>query len=174
MHMQRTLVKGTAVLALLAALLAAVLFVTYEPDAQAASAPKGAFQLDLVITVEKDTPIELVVSNIGSSGLDGSRYVVDSFFDVFFVANIGSSGQDGVRASSFNPDSFFDVFFEIEVEARAPGTIQTEMVALSLTGTLSDPSNPGVVLDGVRTSLSGDPDKKPLGTLHYGHVTVLK
>ena len=173
MHMQRTLVKGTAVLALLAALLAAVLFATYEPDAQAASAPKGAFQLDLIITVPKDTPVELVVSNIGSSGQDGVRHIysVDSFFDVFYVSNIGSSGEDGVRASSFNPDSFFDVFFEIDVSDPGTGRvfIETEMVAMSLTGSLSDPSNPGVVLDEVRRSLS-----VLKGTVHHGHVTVLK
>ena len=171
MHMQKTLLKGTAALMLLAALLAAVAFAIYEPNAQAATTSKGKFQLDLVVSVPKDTSVERVVSNIGSSGLDGTgrrTYNVDSFFDVFYISNIGSSGEDGVRSFSAN----FDVFFEIDLDPVSKG-VGTEMISMSLTGTLNDPSNPGVVIDGVREALSGaDPSAK--GSVHYGHVTVLK
>ena len=102
-----------------------------------------------------------MVSNIGSSGQDGVRFVVDSFFDVFYVRNIGSSGQDGVRASF---DSFFDITYELELR-----TIETEMVAMSLTGTYSGDLNPASLLDRVR-----GPSGVASPEVTYGHVTILK
>ena len=80
------------------------------------------------------------------------------------VSNIGSSGQDGVRVSDFSVDSFFDITYD-----ATGAKIETEMVAMSLTGTIPDTSNPGVALDAVRSAVA-----KSGGTTHYGHVTVLK
>ena len=80
------------------------------------------------------------------------------------MSPIGSSGLDGVR-SSFGFDSFFDVTVEADFKGR---TIQTEMVALSLSDTINQGSNPGDILDDVRRLL-GDDNK-----VFYGHVAVLK
>lgn len=140
---------------------------------QAATGDKGEVQVDLIIGVPVGTSVAAVVSNIGSSGQDGVRggdgtFQVDSFFDVSYVSNIGSSGEDGVRASDFQVDSFFDVFYEIDYSGDR-GVIETEMIAMQLTGRVSDPSNPGVALDAIRAAaalLKGD--------IYYGHVTILK
>jgi hypothetical protein len=157
-----------------------------EPDAQAAAAPKGQVQIDLIVslpTPDPDDPTalnrngQLVVSNIGSSGMDGvgvcspgtSSFQVDSFFDIMYVSNIGSSGQDGVR---FQIDSFFDVEYSIARLADPPPgerTIQTEMLSMSLTGNLIDPIDPTGVLDDLRCDVESVD-----GDIYYGHVTILK
>ena len=100
------------------------------------------------------------ISNIGSSGLDG--FSVDSFFDVVYASNIGSSGLDG-----FIVDSFFDLTYKID--APSDTQFDTEIIAMSLSSTLSDPTNPGGALDAIRKAveIAG-------GTVAYGHVTVLK
>ena len=85
-----------------------------------------------------------MVSKIGSRGPDGVSFVVDSFFDVYYVRNIGSSGQDGVR---FGFDSFFDITYELKFR-----TIETEMVALSLSGSYSVGLNEAQVLDKARSA----------------------
>ena len=141
------------------------LAVAQTPAGEAAEA-RGRAQIDLVIEVPSgpDTPLreltELVVKNIGSSGEDGVRFTVDSFFDVFYVTNIGSSGDDGFKAN-------FDVFFEVDVR----GTIPTEMVSMSLTGTYSGEFNPATLIDRVRLP---SPDGSTGPKVFYGHVTVLK
>ena len=81
---------------------------------------------------------DLVVSNIGSSGEDGVSFQVDSFFDVFYTINIGSSGEDGAR---YGFDSFFDV------EYKRSRIIETEMVALSLSGSYSIVLNEAQLID---------------------------
>ena len=88
-----------------------------------------------------------VYSNIGSSGLDGARFSVDSFFDVeiFGDPDFGLFGD---------PD--FDLF----------GDPDFDLLRISALGTLTDPSNPGRVLDEVDLVLKG--------RKHRGHVTVLK
>lgn len=144
-------------MALLAALFAAVIFATYGPNAQAATPTKGEFQLDLIVSYPAGRPVEQVVSSIRSSGN------FDVFFNITYVSNIGSSGLDGVRASSFNVDSFFDITYEL-----TRSDFETEMVAMTLSGTLSDPSNPSVLIDDVKKALGTD------GRVFYGHVTVLK
>ena len=156
-------------LVLLAAGLIAVIAIVGLAVAQprAGEAAQAQAQIDLVIKVRcpdgtcrpssLGALIENIVSNIGSSGQDGVRYRVDSFFDVFFVrsiGNIGSSGQDGVRF-----DSFFDITYEIR-------SIDIELVALSLTATYSGELNPALVIDEIRGVTSGD--------VVYGHVTILK
>ena len=107
----------------------------------------------------------LVVSNIGSSGQDGVRFSVDSFFDIH-VSNIGSSGEDGV---SYSIDSFFDIFYEVSF--RAPGghssaSVPIELVALQLRGSNVDTDNPEHVLSDLKDAL-GD-----AGTVITGHVTL--
>lgn len=104
---------------------------------------------------------ELVVSNIGSSGQDGVRFAVDSFFDVFYVRNIGSSGQDGVR---FGFDSFFDIEYQPKFR-----TIETEMIALSLSGSYSVGLNESQLIDKAKEAAASAG-----GDIYYGHVTVLK
>ena len=146
----------------LIAVFAVVGFVVGQPRAEAA---QNQAQIDLVLEVPKDVSLDeltnLVVSNIGSSGQDGVRFVVDSFFDVFYVRNIGSSGLDGVSAAF---DSFFDITYELELR-----TIETEIVAMSLTGTFSGDLNSATLLDRVR-----GPSGVAGPVVNYGHVTVLK
>ncbi len=154
--------------AVLLAALAAVTFVMYEPSAGAAPAPKGEFRLDLVIPMPPPgadgtrTTVGEVVAAIASSGLDGDLFTVDSVVDVTLVSDRASSGQDFIRPRTWKVSSFIDVSYEFGVKFT-----DAEMVALSLVGSLSDPSNPGVVLDAVGRALKGSGP-------HYGHVTVLK
>ena len=84
------------------------------------------------------------------------------------VSNIGSSGQDGVSAKG-SPDSFFDIFYEIDFDRPNSATIETEMVAMQLRGTVTSPANPAVALDAIRGAVSSAG-----GDVYIGHVTVLK
>jgi len=151
----------------LIAVVAIVGLVLAQP--RAGEAAQSQAEIDLVIEVPKGTSLggltEFVVANIGSSGEDGVRFVVDSFFDVFYVTNIGSSGEDGVARASF--DSFFDITYEIELR-----TIQTEMVAMQLTGSYSGELNPATLIDRIRRATKSDGSPGP--RVYYGHVTVLK
>lgn len=135
-----------------------------QPAGQAAAAVRGEAQLDLVFAVPAGSSMEEIVT-----ALRGQKaFNVDSFFDIDVsplasVPNIGSSGLDGVRASSFNVDSFFDITYEIF------GDPDFDMVAMSVLGTLADPTNPGAVLDAVRDVLG-----QSRAVEFRGHVTVLK
>ena len=143
-------------------------FAAVQPGTGAAQQVKGEARIDLIIVVDKSEgrvtiPVKSMVqaiSNIGSSGLDG--FSVDSFFDVVYASNIGSSGLDG-----FIVDSFFDLTYKID--APSDTQFDTEIIAMSLSSTLSDPTNPGGALDAIRKAveIAG-------GTVAYGHVTVLK
>jgi|GEM_PF-2880899 hypothetical protein len=153
------------------AIVAAVGISSFLPDAQAApkakQGDKGQVEIQLVLDPGEGGSAERMVtaiSNIGSSGQDGVRstFIVDSFFDIsYYAANIGSSGLDGV---SF--DSFFDITYSTSAGNR---TVQTEMISMSLTGSLSNPDNPGEALDAIRAAVT-----KARGVLHHGHVTILK
>jgi len=103
------------------------------------------------------------ISNIGSSGQDGVRgsFNVDSFFDISYTSNIGSSGIDG-----FQVDSFFDITYRISGDK---GGFDTEMVSMQLRATLDDPAGGAAAIDRIRAAVS-----QAGGRTYYGHVTVLK
>ena len=77
------------------------------------------------------------------------------------VSNIGSSGEDGVR---YGFDSFFDITYEPTFR-----TIETEIIAVSLTGTYSVGLNEAQIIDKAKMAASAEG-----GDIYYGHVTVLK
>jgi hypothetical protein len=85
------------------------------------------------------------------------------------VRNIGSSGQDGVKTDggSFQVDSFFDI--EYRVGGLETHKIETEMIAMQLRTTLTDPDNPNAALDDIKAAIQAAG-----GGVYYGHVTVLK
>ena len=89
-------------------------FVIAQSSVPAATAKTGdTFQLDLVIQSSETRYTRLDVSNkikVVESALAKGKYNVDSFFDITYASNIGSSGLDGNTAKvSFNVDSFFDL-----------------------------------------------------------------
>ena len=153
----------------LVALAGAVSIVTMQPSAQAQSTGGGDIQIDLMVVMPAGSSTAALISNIGSSGEDGvsvcgkATFNVDSFFDVWY-ANIGSSGLDGV---SFAFDSFFDI--DVSAAGRGGRTVQTEMLSMSLSATLADPTNPNGVMDDLRCQVEAAG-----GDVYYGHVTVLK
>ena len=135
-------------------------------------------QIDIMVGVPRGTGAGLVVANIGSSGLDGNLkadFTIDSFFDIVVmpVSNGGSKDDDGVQATSYQIDSFFDVFYEIDF-SKTKGRIETEMVAMQLTGT--SVGNPGNALDAViKAAETPNPETGyDGGDVYYGHITVLK
>ena len=145
------------------AIIAMFFLVSYQPSAQAAAKAKGEIQIDLFVTGM--TPSEAIARI--KKGTTGTTFQVDSFFDITY-SNIGSSGLDGVRASSFNVDSFFDITYEISFDSST-GFWDTEMVSMSLSGSVDDPNDPAAMenaLAAVRKALNSDE--------FYGHVTVLK
>ncbi len=92
-------------------------------------------QVQQTFELTQPFPDPLVVSNIGSSGLDGVRLT---------ISNIGSSGLDGVvPGGNFKIDSFFD--------------IETVDVAIGTVG-----SNPPVLFDKLSISLDGLPSGTPV------------
>ena len=107
----------------------------------------------------RDGSVADVLDTIQAQG----DFIVDSFFDIAYLANIGSSGQDGVQTSRFSVDSFFDI------EYRIVGDPDFDMLSISARGVIADPANPGHAVDTIREILA-----KSGGTVHYGHVTVLK
>ena len=150
-------------LASLMALVIAAGLMAFRPSVQADSKSKGEAELELIIELGSGadgipTTIEEVVqavSNVGS-------FAVDSFFDITYVSDIGSSGLDG-----FSVDSFFDITYRIESPSDAK--IEIELVALTLRSTLSDPANPGGALDAVKAAVTAAG-----GKTYYGHVTLIK
>ena len=138
---------------------------------EASAKGKNQFQLDLVIqTSSPDSKGARGLDTAGTvkvveAALTKGRYQIDSFFDITYAANIGSSGSDGNTANaSFNVDSFFDI--EYEMTRR---TVPIEMVALSLRANLNDPPSPQTAIDLVRAAVEGAG-----ADVYYGHVTVLK
>ena len=135
----------------------------------------GGLQIDLLVELPPGGSAATLVSNIGSSGLDGvsgkcspdgtSSFIVDSFFDVSYVSNIGSSGLDGVRYSF---DSFFDVEYSLGPGERAGG-FDTEILSMDLKASLVGSNNPGHVMDDLRCQV-----ETAGGKIIEGHVTVLK
>ena len=110
--------KRIAMFAVVAVLVASVGMLVAQPGTMDAAQEKGDVQIDLLIQLSEGKDgsratlgeIKSAISNIGSRGLDGVSFQVDSFFDIEWsrVSNIGSSGLDGVSMSSFQVDSFFD------------------------------------------------------------------
>lgn len=135
-------------------------------DAQGAPAARGEAQLDLIVAVPQGQAISKTLETLGSL----REFRVDSFFDIDYVSNLGSSGEDGVRVTNIGSsgqdgvraavDSFFDIDY------RVFGDPDFDLLKVSARGTLADPSNPGAVLDEVSAVLKRPP--------HRGHVTVLK
>ena len=165
--------RNLAIVAVVAALVASVGMLVAQPGTT--NAARSSAQIDLLIEVKEVGPdgtrptvgdIKKRISNIGSSGEDG--FSVDSFFDITYsiVSNIGSSGQDGVSLSSFSVDSFFDIVYQIDFSTAK--SFQTEILSMSLTGRLDDPSDPGGVLSSIARGLAD------LGDTTGGHVTPLK
>ena len=163
--------------AIVMAVVVAIGFMVVPSSALEASAKgKNQFQLDLIVEAPglgKDgTPglgtagtIELVELSLTSG-----NYNVDSFFDVYYVSNIGSSGLDGNTAKvTANFDSFFDIEYEIGGSTRKVGTFDTEMISMSLTVNLNDPPNPQGAIDVVREAL-----EKKGGDVYVGHVTLIR
>ena len=153
----------------LVVLVAVVGLIVFRPGAQAASVPKEQDQINLIVDLGKELSVQSLTETIS----EVSSFNVDSFFDIMYVSNIGSSGQDGVRfQSSPTFDVFFDVFFEVDGPSDDPdgAAIPVEMVALSLTGTLSDPDNPAEAIDEIRQAITDSGGN----TGYLGHVTVLK
>ena len=157
--------------AVVMAIVLAVGFVVAQSSAPEATAKANdTFQLDIVIQagVSSDVTKGLDVSTaveIVESALAKGKYNIDSFFDITYASNIGSSGLDGntVKAS-FNVDSFFDIEYEI-----ARRSIPTEMVAMSLKGQIGDGTSSQRSIDLVREAA-----KAAGAEVTYGHVTVLK
>ena len=160
-----TLIIMVAVLAIGSAL--------YRSDAPTASAKgRNQIQLDLVVSVEgiiratdEAGPLTSMLGAI-ELALSDNNYQIDSFFDVYYVSNIGDSGEDGV---SFKAGANFDVFFEVGFNLGRGGTFDTEIIAMSLSSSAPDISNPQGAIDIVRNAVAANK-----GRVHYGHVTVLK
>ena len=165
--------KIVGLLAVTLAVVFAVGFVLDQSSATTASAKvNNQIQLDLIVAIptggtvptpDEPGPVESTLGVI-KAALSDHNFQVDSFFDVYYVSNIGSSGEDGV---SIKAGANFDVFFEVEISRS--GTFDTEMIALSLSSTVPDPTNPQGAIDIARTAVEG-----LKGSVHYGHVTVLK
>lgn len=144
---------------------------------QGAQQPRGEAQLDLLVSIPVligggDSPTAFGDILEELRGL--REFSVDSFFDVAYTrvySNLGSSGLDGAR---FSVDSFFDVelfgdpdfglFGDPDFDIF--GDPDFDLFRISALGTLTDPSNPGRVLDEVDLVLKGHK--------HHGHITVLK
>lgn len=174
--------KVIGYLAVIMAVVVATGFLVYQstaPSVVSAEDGRPHAQLDLIITVPDgtDAPLKMTLDLV-TKGLANGKYQIDSFFDVSYVSNIGSSGEDGVSLSVSNIGSSgedgvrrggnFDVFFEVDYKKAKKGTtIETEMVALSLS------YNPGPdplgAIDAVKKAVDAGG-----GRVFYGHVTVLK
>ena len=164
--------KAVGLLVLATAVLVAAVFVFLPTGSLEVSAKTAdPIQIDLVVEVGPKQNSRSTLKNV-QGALESGGFNVDSFFDVYYVSNIGSSGQDGVRRigssgiDGFSVDSFFDVFFEINNTSR---TIPIEMVALSLRSVSPAGGNPEDSLELVERAVEGDG-----GVVYYGHVTVLK
>ncbi len=136
---------------------------------QGAQQPTGEAQLDLLVSIpvligagDSPTAFGDTLEEIRSL----REFSVDSFFDVEYTrvySNLGSSGLDGAR---FSVDSFFDVEIFGDPDFGLFGDPDFDLLRISALGTLTDPSNPGRVLDEVDLVLKGHK--------HHGHVIVLK
>jgi hypothetical protein len=136
----------------------------------AAQGTNGEAQLDLVVSVPTDIcPDGSRCVTIGDT-LDAIRslrgFSVDSFFDIQYV-RVYSNGEPGTLGGArFSVDSLFDVAIFGDPDFDLFGDPDFDIVSISALGTLTDPSNPGNVLDEVDQVLKGHK--------HNGHVTVLK
>ncbi|MDA0799438.1 MAG: hypothetical protein O2884_12310 [Chloroflexi bacterium] len=168
---QRAIVVSIAIL--LAAAAAAV-FAMYQPNVQAAPQAKADVQIDLMVIGQSP---ESVIARLGKIDPASSGFIVDSFFDITYAANIGSSGLDGVTATGFNVDSFFDISYELSVDSTGTSRFDTEMVSLSLSGPLTNPSDPTAVATALKAvgdaiSPPGDPiEYMAKGTVKFFNPT---
>ena len=169
--------KGVGLVAVVIAVIVAIGLVVAQSSAPGATTKTNdTFQLDLVI--QTGGPGTRYLKPLDTSGtvklveaaLTKGRYNIDSFFDISYVSNIGSSELDGnTTRASFNVDSFFDIEHEITSSGYSRKSIPIEMLASSLTATLNDPPNPQRAIDLVRVAV-----ESVGGDVNYGHVTVLK
>ena len=187
--MSKKIIGSAAIFVVLVVSLGFVVAEATVPEASAKG--KNQFQRDLVVQtdglltnktcdplvekclVEIEKLRRLDISgtvDIVERALAGGNYSVDSFFDIYYVSNIGSSGLDGNTANvTTNLDSFFDIEYLIDGSGAKKGTIPTEMIAMSLTVNLNDPPNAHAAIDIVRKAL-----EKAGGDVIIGHITVLK
>ena len=152
--------KVVGFMAALTAVLVASAMLVAQLGSPAVSAKVNPVRIDLVVDLAGRSARDTVKDVKGA--LESEGYQVDSFFDVFYVLNIGSSGEDGVSLKTGGGN--FDVFFEVEYKVAR---IETEMIAMSLTSVSPIPANPDGAIDAVKSVL-------PVGTLRYGHVTLIK
>ena len=160
-------------LALIIAIVVAAGVLVYQSSAPDVSARAHdeieLVQLDLVISVPADPGrtdlLESMLEEIGNA-LSNAGYQVDSFFDIMYLSNIGSSGEDGV---SVRTGGNFDVFFEVDYKISGNRTFATEMVAMSLTSTAPDVNNLQSALDVVKSAVEARQ-----GDYFIGHVTLIR
>ena len=119
---------GLASLVGLIAIVVAVGLMAFQPNVQAASAPKGNAQVDLLIELGTDGTVPNTMADMIRVVRENGTFQVESFFDISYVSNIGSSGLDGY---TFTVDSFFDVEYRVS-------SFDTEMVSLSLSASPLD------------------------------------
>jgi hypothetical protein len=138
---------------------------------EAVAKGKNQFQMDLILApgpgpdgtsrISTSGTIELTQLSLAEAG-----YNVDSFFDVMYVSNIGSSGEDGV---SFKSSPTFDVFFEVDYKTSRGSGFATEMISMSLKGSIGDGTVTQRGLDVVRKAV-----EKNGGHTYVGHVTLIR
>ena len=174
--------KGiVGLVAVVIAVIGTIGFVVAQSAAPEATAnAHGQFQMDLVIDTthlfvietgsdgqRRKTPLDTSGTiDLVEGALARGNYNVDSFFDIMYVSNIGSSGEDGV---SFKSSPTFDVFFEIDYRTSQAGTFDTEMLSMSLRASPGGGSGPQGAIDVVKEAL-----EKSGGNVYVGHVTLIR
>ncbi|MDP6527067.1 MAG: hypothetical protein QGH15_23055 [Kiritimatiellia bacterium] len=132
-----------ATLVLMTIVTACCLIVPRDASAAlAAESVRGVYELPDPLPATIDTEI-LSMSLTPRSSIyifGGNSFQVDSFFDVFTELSVAADPP----TQTFQVDSFFDVFTELSIDPPgappapgAPGTFDTEIVALSLSGSVS-------------------------------------
>ncbi len=155
--------KRFALLIGLLAIVAVATMAVAQPGA-GAPAPRGEGQLQFIIELPPTPKCEpgvvcpppMTAQELVELVTEACCFQVDSFFDISYVSNIGSSGLDGTTAT-FQVDSFFDVFYEIEFNNPPGGdrTVQTEILSMDLSGIFGDPDKPAAALDAVTRAVNG-------------------